>query len=76
MHSFPPPRTTPALNPRILVASVLAFFACPAHAYIDPGSGSFLLQILLAAVVGAMFYARQGADAVKRFVRRLFGKKE
>lgn len=63
-------------NLRILCATILALIAGPAHAYIDPGSGSFLLQILLAAVVGAMFYARQGADAVKRFISRLFGKKE
>lgn len=55
---------------------MLALFAANAHAYIDPGSGSFLLQILLAAVVGAMFYLRQGIDAAKRLIGRLFGKKQ
>lgn len=56
--------------------TVLALSATSAHAYMDPGSGSFLLQILLAAFVGGMFYFRQGMDAVRRFFARIFGKKQ
>ena len=54
----------------------MAVLAGPTHAYIDPGSGSYVLQILFAAAVGAMFYARLGVEAVKRFFRRMIGKKE
>jgi len=43
-----------------------------ANAYIDPGSGSYLLQILFASVLGAAFMAKTAisnfkAAVVKRF---------
>lgn len=31
----------------------------PAHAYIDPGTGSMLLQMLGAGIAGAIFYFRE-----------------
>ena len=31
----------------------------PAHAYVDPGSGAMLWQILAAAVIGSLFYVRK-----------------
>lgn len=34
----------------LLIALLAAAYAAPAHAYIDPGTGSILLQGLLAAV--------------------------
>ena len=37
---------------------ILMFFMCgtlPAYAYIDPGSGSLLLQILVAFIIGLLF---------------------
>ena len=36
----------------------------PAYAYIDPSTGSYLLQLLLAGLLGALF-------AVKMFLRNL-----
>ena len=33
----------------IIIACV---FAKPAHAYLDPGSGSYLIQMLIASLVG------------------------
>lgn len=48
----------------------------PAFAYLDPGTGSILLQGLLAAVVGALatikFYWRKISDVVAR----LFGSRQ
>jgi len=35
-----------------------------AHAYIDPGTGSFMLQMLFAGLLGALF-------AIKTFWRRI-----
>jgi len=44
----------------ILWVGVLsAILAQPAYAYLDPGSGSFLLQILLASLVGLLFVTKQ-----------------
>ena len=31
----------------------------PAHAYIDPGTGAYLFQTVLALVVGCIFFMRQ-----------------
>lgn len=45
-----------------LAASLL--FAAPAAAYIDPGTGSIVLQALIAGALGAAF-------AVKRFWKRI-----
>jgi len=35
---------------------VTLFFTTPAHAYIDPGAGSMVLQMLAALGVGLIFY--------------------
>lgn len=44
-------------------------------AYIDPGSGSIILQLLIASVVGAAFYLRRFIANIVRQVRdRLFRK--
>src|SRR5690554_2073266 len=40
-----------------LAATLLA--ARPAHAYVDPGTGSFVLQLLLAAFFGVAFTFRR-----------------
>lgn len=45
--------------PLILVATlVLMLVSVPAHAYIDPGTGSFLIQGIIAAVIGAGVVAK------------------
>ncbi len=38
--------------PTLIILGVLALAAQPAHAYLDPGSGSFFLQILLGGIAG------------------------
>jgi len=44
--------------------------------YIDPGSGSFLVQAIIAAILGVLFYFRQAWWKVKSFFRRTPEKKE
>lgn len=77
-HSARLPARQAASKTRLRCCALIALasFAVNAQAYIDPGSGSFLLQILIAGFVGAMFYFRQGVEAVKRFFGRVFGKKQ
>jgi hypothetical protein len=41
-----------------------------AQAYLDPGSGSFLIQLLLAGLVGAAFILRSSWGKIKRFFNR------
>lgn len=43
--------------------------------YIDPGSGSYLIQAIVAAVLGIAFFFRNIAVAVRHFFYRLFRKK-
>jgi hypothetical protein len=43
---------------------VLFVWESPAHAYLDPGSGSLLLQTLIAGALAGMY-------AVKRFWRKI-----
>lgn len=46
-----------------------------AHAYIDPGTGLLLLQGLLAAIGGLIFFVKHPIQALKRFVAK-FKKKQ
>jgi len=41
-------------------------------AYLDPGSGSFLLQLLLAGILGGLFVVKMSWSRIKGFFRRLF----
>jgi hypothetical protein len=43
----------------LTMAALASLFSDTAHAYIDPGTGSLLLQVFGAAVAGAIFYFRE-----------------
>jgi hypothetical protein len=60
---------------RLSTVALVFYFSTvvPAAAYIDPGSGSFLIQIIGAAILGAMFYARSFRSWLKSKFSRLFG---
>lgn len=65
--------------PRLLalVAAVLVFhtIAAPgAHAYIDPGSSSFIIQILIGAVAGAGLAIATFWRRIRGFFAKLFGR--
>ncbi|HEU5233778.1 MAG TPA: hypothetical protein VFU50_13020 [Terriglobales bacterium] len=47
------------------IATVVCAFERPAHAYVDPGSGYMLLQVIGSMFAGAVFYLRHR-------LRRLF----
>jgi hypothetical protein len=42
--------------------------------YLDPGSGSFILQILIATLVGGLFVVRMYWKRITGFFRNLFNK--
>lgn len=46
----------------------------PAHAYVDPGTGAMLLQLLLGGVAGAMVIARLYWQRLREIVSRVFGR--
>jgi len=51
------------------IALAAAMWPLPAFAYIDPGTGSYVVQIIIAAIVGGGFalkiFWRRIADAVR-----------
>lgn len=44
------------------------------HAYIDPGTGSLIIQILIASFVGGLFLIKVFWGKVKAFFNNLFSK--
>ena len=50
--------------------AILLMFTEPAHAYLDPGTGSIILQGLIAAVAGAMVTARLYWGRIKSIFSR------
>jgi len=57
-----------------IIAAVLLLWTVPAYAYLDPTTGSILLQGLLAGVAGVLVVGRVYWTRVKAFFRRLTGK--
>ena len=47
-----------------------------AHAYLDPGSGSYLLQLLIAGAVGGLFTVKTFWLQIKTFFSNLFSRKQ
>lgn len=43
-----------------------------AHAYINPGSGSFIVQVIIASLLGGAVTAKLYWSGIKNFFKRLF----
>lgn len=57
----------------LLFTAVVAWtfgWAAPAHAYVDPGTGSMLLQLLLGGVAGALVVVKLHWVKIKNFFVR------
>jgi len=59
------------------------FFVCllvimprTARAYLDPGTGSYIIQVIIASVLGASFAFRHFWRSLSKFMPRFFLKKE
>lgn len=59
----------------VLALLFLGLPATDAHAYLDPGTGSYVLQLLIAGVVGAVFALKTFWRSILSFVARLTGRK-
>jgi hypothetical protein len=58
-----------------LVLLLLVLSTAPAYAYIDPGSGSFMIQMLLAGFFTLLFMLKNLRTKVVTYVRSLFKKR-
>lgn len=60
-----------------IVVLILALcFSPDAYAYLDPGSGSYMLQILLGTLVAGFFAIKHYWHRLKYFFKERFRKKE
>ncbi len=55
---------------RLVLGCVILLCAMPAHAYIDPGTGSALIQGVIAAVAAIGITARLYWHRIAEFIRR------
>lgn len=53
-------------------AAIAFTISQPAYAYLDPGTGSVILQMLIAGVIGALFTIKMYWYRLKHFVTNLF----
>lgn len=60
----------------ILFITIFIFSTREAHAYLDPGSGSYLLQIVIAGLVGGLFTVKTFWLQIKTFFTNLFSRKQ
>lgn len=54
---------------------LLTVIPAPLYAYLDPGTGSYVLQIVLAAVLGGLFAIKLFWHRIKLFLMRIFSRK-
>ncbi len=55
---------------------LLLAFPIDAHAYLDPGTGSYVLQMIIAGLLGAAFAIKMSWFRIKRFVAGLFSRND
>jgi hypothetical protein len=59
-----------------LVAALLLLLPTSAHAYLDPGTGSYVIQMIIAGLLGAAFAIKMYWLRIKRFLVGIFSKNE
>ncbi len=56
----------------LIVLFLSVVYATPVYAYLDPGSGSYLLQIIIAGLVGGLFTIKTFWFQIKSFFTNIF----
>ncbi len=51
-------------------------FAPNAHAYMDPGTGSFVFQVIIASAIGGLFVIKSSWGKIVNYFKNLRGKSE
>jgi hydrogenase-4 membrane subunit HyfE len=65
-------RTTSSYVVAFVVLAVAFLAVAPVHAYVDPGSASYVFQLLVGTVLGALFVIRSYWSRLKTFISRVF----
>jgi hypothetical protein len=64
------------ISPLISSLIVLLLPLIGTHPYLDPGSGSFILQILIATLVGSLFLIKVYWKKIKDFFKKSDAKEQ
>lgn len=64
----------PSTRTAVLITGVWLTMTMDACAYLDPGSGSYLFQILIAALTAMVFFFATLKQKIMAFARSIFGK--
>lgn len=61
---------------QVVIITVILFFGLikAAHAYIDPGTGSYIIQVIIGGVLGAAFALKVYWKKVKFYFSNLLSK--
>lgn len=59
----------------LLSLALVFFLRSNAHAYLDPGTGSYIFQVLAATLLGTLFSLRIFWARIKKFIRSILSKK-
>jgi len=60
----------------ILFFSVALLFPQNAYAYLDPGTGSFMLQLIIGLLLGVLFSVKLFFNKIKAFLKSLFSRRK
>ena len=60
----------------LLVFLCLLLYPREAYAYIDPATGSYITQIIIAALIGGLFVIKQYFAKIREFIRSLASRKK
>jgi hypothetical protein len=59
---------------RISLASLALLATVPAHAYVDPGTGSMVIQMIVGGILAAGFMLKSYYYQIKRRINKLLGR--
>ena len=64
------------LRNMVILAVILLFWSIrKAHAYIDPGTGSYIIQVVIGGLLGAAFALKVYWKKVRAYFSKLFSKR-
>ena len=69
--THPPRRDKGAMSPAVPVAILVASAIAPVLAYVDLGTGSYVLQLLFGAVFAGLYVAKQQLKRLISWFKRL-----
>ena len=58
----------------LAIVTTLASFPADAEAYLDPGTGSYIFQMIVAGLLGAAFAVKMFWERIKIFLARMFAR--